>query len=313
MTTYTEYTKHLKNSDFPVLGMLAWYSVPETAEITHAEFVKLVETSDAPVKTPEVPKAADVFRRACNAAKSLKQPTGIPDVFANYTMRDAGYDDGFVFRRMVEEKVDGKNHSLGYRVLGLVSFAKKGVRASFSRDIPEDDPAIGYWDDMCKDINDFIDARMLFLTAIAVRETARRSLETTLRGTRVRPGGGVYFVAVEKAEKLEALDYVINSVDNASFHILPLIDDEKQREMLKVSFEDESVEETDRLVGEIATLLKSDKNIPAKTFTNIQQRYAEQKGRMTEYSALLNDALNRSSTSLEVANAQIRKLLDKTV
>lgn len=308
---FNEYSQHLKDANIPTLGMLAWYYVPDSAEIPHPELLQLVETSDAPIKTPQIPKPADVFRRACNSAKMLKVRSSQPDVFFNYTMRDAGYDNGFVFRIMVEEKVDSKNHSLGFRTLGLVSFSKAGVVASYSKEVDDSDEATNYWNLMRVKIDEYINVKMLYIPAIAVRESARKALEIHLLGTRVRPGGGVYFVSIDKAQKLEALDYVINNVESSSFHILPLIDDSRQREMLKESFEDESVEETTRMISDITELLKSDNNVPAKTFIAFQERYNYQKLKMSEYSTLLNDALDKSQAALDICNAQIIALLDR--
>jgi hypothetical protein len=151
----------------------------------------------------------------------------------------------------------------------------------------------------------------MVVPAIAIREAARKALENHLMGTRVRPGGGVYFINVDKSDKLEAVDHVINSVPDASFHILPLVDDKRQREMLKSSFEDESIEETKRLIDEITGILKSGDDISAKKFGMLHDRYSSQREKLTEYKNLLNDALELSSTALDVCSAQIAQLLDK--
>jgi hypothetical protein len=311
MSDYFSYTQHLKNSDVPVLGMLAWYSVPESSEINHKDFLLLVEKQNAPIKTPELPKPADVFRRACNNSKLLKVPAGVPGEFFNYTMRDSGYDEGFVFRTAVEERVDSKNHELGFRTIGQVIFSRESVNTTYSYDIPMDDPAVKHYQDMQNSIDSYVDDKALTIPAIAIRESARRALEVTLMGTRVRPGGGVYFINPDKLDKLEAVDYVINNVPNASFHVLPLVDDKRQREMLKSSFEDESIEETKRLIDDITNILKKGDDISAKKFSGLHERYTAQRDKIAEYKTLLNDALETSSAALEVCNAQIMKLLDK--
>jgi hypothetical protein len=291
--------------------MLAWYSVPESSEINHKEFLLLVEKQNAPIKTPELPKPADVFRRACNNAKMLKVPAGVPGEFFNYTMRDSGYDDGFVFRAAVEERVDSKNHELGFRTIGQVVFSRESVNTTYTYDVDMDDPAVAHYQKMQASIDSYVDDKALTIPAIAIRESARRALEITLTGTRVRPGGGVYFVNPDKLDKLEAVDFVINSVPNASFHILPLVDDKRQREMLKSSFEDESIEETKRLIDDITEILKKGDDISAKKFSGLHERYTSQRDKIAEYKTLLNDALETSSAALEVCNAQIMKLLDK--
>jgi hypothetical protein len=311
MNEYFKYTEHLKTSNVPVLGMLAWYSVPESSEIKHGDFLQLVEDNDAPIKMPEMPKPADVFRRACNAAKLLKVPADVPNEFFNFTMRDAGYDDGFVFRTAVEERVDSKNHELGFRVIGQATFSRESLKTHYSLDVDPDDSAVVHYKSMQSSIDHFVDSKAVVIPAIAIRESARRSLEVTLNGTRVRPGGGVYFINPDRLDKLEAVDYVINSVPNASFHVLPLVDDKRQREMLKSSFEDESIEETKRLIDDITNILKSDDEISAKKFSQLRSRYVDQKDKLAEYKDLLNDALETSTAALEVCNAQIMQLLDK--
>jgi hypothetical protein len=311
--SYFSYEQHLKSGTVPTLGMLAWYSVPESSEIDHKDFLFLVEKNNAPLKTPELPKSADVFRRACNNAKMLKIPAAVPGEFYNYTMRDSGYDDGFVFRTAVEERVDSKNHELGFRVIGQATFSRESVKTHYQIDdkIDPSDPAVTQFKKMQNCIDSYVDAKATTIPAIAVRESARRALENTLLGTRVRPGGGVYFINPEKLEKLEAIDVVINNVPNASFHVLPLVDDSRQREMLKSSFEDESIEETKRLIDDITDILKSGDDISARKFSSLHNRYTSQKNKLAEYKDLLSDALETSSTALDVCNAQIMQLLDK--
>lgn len=313
MNSYEQYANHLRNSSkVPLIGILAWYYVPDSAEIAHKDFVFLVESTDAPVKLPKTPKPADVFRRACNNAKILKARTGEKGIRYNYELRDAGYDDGFVWREMVEERVDAENHSLGFRIIAKATFSKEGVFTKFSPNIDHDDHAWQHYRTMADSIEAFIKARLLMLPAIAIREAARKGLEVHLMGTKVRPGGGVYFVSIEKSDKVDALAHVINSVDGASFHIMPLVDDEKQSAMLKEAFEDESVEETTRLISDITDLLKSDDMVTARKWVEIQTRYATQKAKLAEYQGILSDALSMASTQLEVANVQMLTLLEQT-
>jgi len=311
MSDYFTYSKHLKDSEVPILGMLAWYSVPESSEVNHKDFLLLVEKQNAPIKTPELPKPSDVFRRACNNSNLLKIPAGIPGEFFNYTMRDSGYDEGFVFRTVVEERVDSKNHELGFRTIGQVIFSRESVKSKYTYEVDMDDHAVPFYQQMQSSIDKYIDSKGLTIPAIAIRESVRRALEITLTGTRVRPGGGVYFINPDKLDKLEAVDYVINNIKDSSFHILPLIDDKRQREMLKSSFEDESVEETKKLIDEITVILKNGDDISAKKFSNIHERYSSQKNRISEYKKLLNDALETSTAAVEICNKQILKLLDK--
>ena len=307
---FQDYIKHLENAGVPSLGMLAWYSVPETCEVLHSSFVELIVKHDAPIHLMKPPRPDNVFKRACAKAQILKVRK-TASVFVNYNIRDAGYDDTYVYRQAVEEEVDGDNHHLGYRVLGDIMFNKKLIMLDFTPSITEDDVSYKSFETMCDSIQKYLHDKALAMNAYSIRESARRSLEHSLAATRVRPGGGIYFVSSQKSEKLLALDSVINSIEHASFHILPLVDDKKQRLMLKNAFEDESIGETQRLMSEIAEVLNSPGGVSAKTFLDFQNRYAELKDKMIEYSSLLDDALEQSSNSLSLCNTQITNLLNK--
>lgn len=310
-TAFDQYSQHLKNSSVPLLGALAWYAVPESAQITHKDYVVLVETSSAPMRLPELPASANLFRRACNNAKVLKVPSPIPGQTYNYELRDAGYDDTFVFRSLVEELVDSKQHSHGYTVLAQVIFTKDTFNLAFNMQVPADHHAMPIITQIEQSIRDYIHQKGEVIPAITTRQNVQRALERSLLGTRVRPGGGVYFVGMDKVKQLEAVEYVVNNVPTASFHILPLVDDKKQRAMLKSSFEDDSVEQTRGLIEEITELLKSGDDITARKFKDIQGRYSEQKKKLDAYQKLLSDALSRSATELDVCQAQIVTLLDR--
>lgn len=189
--SYFSYQEHLKSGSVPTLGMLAWYSVPESSEVRHTDLLMLIEKNNAPLKTPELPKPADVFRRACNNSKMLKIPAPVPGEFFNYTMRDSGYDDGFVFRTAVEERVDSKNHELGFRVIGQAIFSRESIKTHYELDSSVDastDHSVKHFIAMQNAINSYVDSKAEMIPAIAVRESARRALENTLIGTRVRPG-----------------------------------------------------------------------------------------------------------------------------
>lgn len=309
--TLFSYADEVLEGEAELLGLLAWYTVPEDAEVEHSTYVRLVEMNNAPIRTPAVPKPANVFRRACKAAKITKVPTDNPDIFHNYVLRDAGYETNFVFRRIIEETIDSSDHEIAFRDLGQAIFEKSGVSATYKRTIAEDDPALPYWDNIVAHIDNYVQTRMMSLPAIVIREGARKGLELKLNGVKVRDGGGVYFVAPDKLDKLKALDVVVNAINSCTFHILPVIDDQRQRSMLREAFENETVEDMDTLVGEITTLLRSDKNIPVKKFLEIQKRYNEKREKLDEYTALLNETMERSATAVELCGGQLKALLDK--
>jgi hypothetical protein len=312
MNNFNEYVNHLVgNSSTPLLGFLSWYNVPGAAELDYVVFNDLAEQHGAPLRKMGAPKAPDVFRRGCNAAKRTKVH-GIDDTFLNYTMRDAGCDAGFVFRNLVEERVDANNHTLGYREIAQAVFSRASENVTSTIHINSDDYAYGYATTMIGDVERFMTTRRNLMPAIQTREAVRQALEHTLSGVRVRPSGGIYFVSLDHAPELQALLSVYNDLPMCSLHILPLVDDLKQREMLQEAFESESVDETTALMAEIAELVAGGNKIPAKKFLGIQQRYAEQVDKMQQYATLLEAGLDKSRTMLDLANDQIIQLLTMT-
>ena len=310
MTTFNTYVDKINAMDTPILGMLVWYTVPVSAEISHKEFIHLIDQHKAPIDRINVPSPNNVFRRACSMAALKKQIGPTNESSCNYTMRDTGNEPSFIFKCLVEETVDGKNHVLAHRTIADISLAKDTAKIHFECKIDDNDFAWDAYTQVKDTLEGFVKGKSLVMHDLVIREAARRSVEYNLLGVRVRQGGGVYFVALDRCKELESVGNVINSIDTASFDMLPLVDDEKQREMLRVSFESESVGETQVLISEARELLKSDK-ITAKKFIEMQTRYANLKSKMATYSDILNDSLDNSKEALNIASSQINALLDR--
>lgn len=308
-TVIDSYAKQIKDSGQPILGMLAWFTVPSTAEIEYADFMNLVIDNDAPITKMKQPSPNNVFRRASSHSKLRKQPGPEDEILCNYHFKDVSYDKTYIFKCLVEEQVDKANHTLDHRTIADITFTKASHRVNFTPKIAADDYAQPAYTELVKNLKDFIANKGSKMHDLVIREAARRSLEFMLKGVRLR--GGVYFVAYEYADELNALDAVINGVEEADFHMLPLVDDQKQRGMLKNAFEDESMNQAHTLMAEIAELLESDKNVPAKKFADIQMRYSLMKDKMTEYGKLLNDNLSNAHESLTICNKQLAALTQK--
>ena len=307
----TSYAKQVQQGNNKLLGLLAWYSVPTAAEIEYAEFVKLITDNDAPISKMKPPSPNNVFRRACSHSKLNKQVGPDDEIKCNYSFGDVSYDKTYIYKAIVEEQVDKSNHTLAHRTIADITFEKASHKIVCRRKIEDDDYATPALDTLMSDMEHFVASKGTKIHDLIIRESARRALEGPLQSVGVRPGGVVYFVSNDYADELSALDTVINSVDGADFHILPLIDDQKQRGMLRNAVEDESVGKAQELMSEIAELLESDKPVPAKKFVELQERYALMYDKMGAYSKLLNDSLTGAKTSLTLCQKQISQLSKK--
>ena len=305
------YVKQVQKRDVELLGLLAWYSVPSTAEIEYADFIKLIADNDAPISKMKPPSPNNVFRRACSHSKLSKQPGPDDDITCNYMFRDVSYDKTYIYKALVEEQVDKDNHTLDHRVIADIHFDKGTHNILCKTKIAHDDYARPALDALMAAMEGFVQNKGTKIHDLIIRESARRALEGPLMSVGVRPGGVVYFVSTDKADELAALEAVINGVPEANFHILPLIDDSKQRDMLKEAFEEESIGQTRELMSEIAKALENSDGVPASKFISLQEQYAKMKDKMDAYKKLLNDSLTEADTTLTLANQQIVALSKK--
>lgn len=311
MTNYAEYTNHLRESDTPLIGMLAWYGVSDTARVFVQELLKKVEETDAPIKVPQLAKPADVFRRATKQAQRNKVPTGKPGTFYNFLIRDVGYDDEYVRRHLVAEQVDSQHRDLDYEILSRITFEKATRKLEFQDSDEQDLATLETVAEIKQSISQFIDENSLTIATVVLRSIIRNCLETTLLGTSVRQGGGVYYISMDFAESLEAAWHVLNSFDGVSLHILPLVDDEKQRAMVREAFSSEATGTANTLIAEISDLLKESGPVTAKKYTDIAQRYGDLRDKLDSYSDVLEDNLGVARSALELAGKQMKALLDK--
>lgn len=312
MTDYKNYTDHLLNSETPFIGALSWYSVSDSARVQHPDLIKWVEEFDAPIKVPAVAKPGDVFRRATKQAQRNKVPTGKPGTFYNFMIRDLGYDDNFVRRMLVAEQVDSKDRDVDYDKLSKITFNKINREITFEDYDERDDATLKVTSDIKDFITSFVAENSFTVAPVVIRSIIRVCLETTLNGTAVRPGGGVYFLSLDRLEELEAAYKVFTNLDGASIHYHPLVDDERQRAMVKEAFQSECEDSIRDLVSDAQDLLKLDGPVPARQFSELSNRLKATKSKLGVYSSILEGQLSKTESDLEIARAQIEKLLEKT-
>lgn len=286
------------------LGRLVWYSVSEV-KIAHEALCKDLLTVGLNAYLPRPPSDTDVFRRVCTAAQRKRVPTGDPDVYNNYTVRDVGYDAKTLHKTIVRETVDTKGKKLDHdSEMCKVVFTK--ATATVQIDCNGTDPVAS---EMATQIDTDYHAEKGMMNSYGVRELIRRIL-LNVNATNVRgSGGGVYFVSEEHGDKLDALEKLAELLPGTCMvHSLPLIDDTKQREMLRRAFESESVEEIDRLVDEIAELTKAGKKISKDRYATYLEAFHAAKAKAKEYGELLETSLDSNGSRLKIFQRQVMNL-----
>lgn len=316
--SYTDHllAQHIANPGL-FLGMLIWYTVPESVWVNYNDFTAQCMKLSAPVDIRKAPKASDVFLRACTTVEASykKRPVSPYAVhqtgaaYSNYLIRKAGSDADWICKQVVVEYVDLGDHQLSFEVLGDIRFHKS------THEMICQPTGIGYADDtfatITDDIRSYYNEREMLLTPYTIREAFRRALEGPMLALSVRTAGGVYYVNSQQGENLSALERLANEVEGMTFHILPLIDDSSQRAMLKAAFEDDSVGELQRLMGDINDVIETKGSLTTKQLVAFQERYDEYRKRTREYSDILDDSLDTASASLLLCKESIKNAFSK--
>lgn len=298
------------------LGRVAYYAITEESYVDHSTFCQALLSVGLNALLPPVPRQRDIFKRACTAAQRKRVPTSQPGVFVNFMLREVGKDADNVWRRVVAETVDANGRTLTYIEMFDVHFYQPDGSIKITP-WPDGEPAdlpdaaiITEATIITETIRTLYVGWQNTLTPFAVRELIRKIIRG-LSATVMRDG--LYFVREAHAAKIEALETVVNATPGGSiFHSFPVIDDSKQREALRKAFEAESVEQVDRLLGDIREIMiDSDKRITSDRFAGLKMEYDGLRRKCAEYSDLLDTALVETASRLEIMDAALFELMGR--
>ncbi len=306
--SFANYRRRMKSSSMPCLGELCWYTVAEALKIKHAAFLALCTQHGLEEFAPKMPKDVDVFRRACTKAQRKRIPVPNTDVFENIMVRDVKSAAGHFWKHIVIETVDGDNRRLDHEAVIEVHFdpdlpdtlelTSLGAHRA-SADLVAQEIAAGYaeWRGM--------------VYGYSVREFIRAVVMST-GATVVRPSGGVYFVMEPKLDTIAKLDEIVTHFaeklpdGDLILHTVPLIDDARQREMLRAAVEAETAADIDKFVKEIDELLDDDRATDAR-FAELAARKNALKAKTEEYATLLSDTLGGTELRMKKLESSLKR------
>lgn len=319
MNTFQETIEQLKKYGSEMwIGRICWFSVTEKIDITYHDFHKAILSNFSGITLqpdlPAYPKAADIFSRACTAAQQSNVPSELVSSNKyNYLLRPTGSDTQSIYRTIVRETIDKQGHRLEYHELIRVTFDRKTEKVSFAPCKNNDIVYDLHCGKICEEILSYVQKEANKITVWSVNDCVRRFLIHKLQATMLRKG--TYFVNEQHSAALDALDKTLNSLgEGLYFHYLPLLDDSKQREMIRQAFEDESLDQIAELVSEMGIIISSHNTngdkITAKRFATYQVEYSRLKERLESYTNLLNDKLDGVDSELEIMQMSLTSLLD---
>jgi hypothetical protein len=298
------------------LGYLVWYTVSNQAQILHSEFVATVVANlddFVDIRLPPAPRQVDVFKRACTENQRRNQPATDDDhTSTEYMIRDVSANSTEIVRILVRESRDSEGEQLDYDELVKLRFLRKSekiVIEAIDAGWGNDDVAV----EIVNDVESYFESQTGILTAFAIRKYIRDLIHAEVYGISVKDSGGVYFVGSKYANIVAILCGIIDGLNGSSFQMVPIVDDSKQREMLKAAFEEDSIGEIDKLIGKMTEILQADEKtkLTVDAYATFKASFDVIKNRVLEYSDLLDEAMETTASRLEIADEIMFDLIGK--
>ncbi len=148
-----------------------------------------------------------------------------------------------------------------------------------------------------------------FLDAQTIRQMVRRQLEL-MRAFLLRRNGSVYFIPADEEERAVALCELLDWISSDSgFHILPLIDTAKQREMIQAAFEDEVHESAQTMLNTLSEALHNEEAVTSAAWVDFMSKKEALQARALEYSDLIDREFIKAGTELTLLDETMTELL----
>lgn len=307
---YREQAEQIGSDAF--LGRLFWYSL-SNVRLPHTKMLRLLHQCGIMTQLPLPPTDVDVFKRVCTSVKRNKIPWNSSEHYANFIMREFR-DDAAVTRRIVREIVDSKGKRLSFTEMADVIFRRADASLHYvpidgSITIPPD-PDESPASAMFCEISEQYALWQGCMNPAGVRWWIRGFI-LNLGATMVREGGGVYFVAEDRVRDLDGLEQLaalITSEDHGQveFHSLPLLDDGKQRDMVRRAFEAETCDAIDAMLVDVIAI--GDEKITTDRYAKMLTEYQQLMSRTKDYEALLENTLATTGTRLQLFQKALLRL-----
>ena len=286
-------------SDDLILGHIAWWTVTKP-RVTHTELLEAVTDLDLdPAIVPKPPRLGDAFKRACRYSERSGVP--MPHLLnhtGNFLVRKVSQDVDEIERHLILEIVDPNGRKLEYiDAAHLILNRNTGELKTNVKKVHDDlKPLVmGVLEDLW---NEFQDATK-YIEAQVIRRMIRDQVDL-IAGIPVRREGSVYFVPRSGSAKLSRLEELVDTVLNngSAMHALPLVDTDKQREMVKGAFESEVHDESVQMIAELQRIKDSKKPITPRAWAAFKERFGWLKQRADEYGELVDIEMQKAELEM---------------
>jgi hypothetical protein len=320
IANYTEAIANLPQEAF--LGSLIYFSI-SGADVNLANARR--DLANAGLSVDGLRKnlrPVDAFRKATNDFKK-RFPKTKAGIASELMVRPVGEDGAQAYRHLVLERTvvqQGKKRRLFYDKVGELTFtrgAKKngeyeghGVEAKRMTNhiaSPLTDEEDQWLTEKLVTFRDRYDHLLAYMDSHAVRTFVREYIYG-LSGICVKGSGGLYFVGQGRAMELAKLGEWVRGI-GSEFQTIELLNLADKRDMILQAFEEETIEEVERLMSEVGKILQDpDRKIEEKTFDAYALRAAEMAQKIGEYNKMLGSRADRAAAEVSMYSQQVLSL-----
>lgn len=322
LTAVDSYTQAIDNlPDEAFLGVLLWFSVSQAdvnLKEAHDHLTSLgLNTSNM----RQVLRPVDAFRKSTREFAHKFKP--VDGIRSEIMVRPVGEDGDQAYRHLILERAvveGGKKRRVFYEKVGEVVFTRgtkkngeysgyrvESMRTTQNLGQPLTDAEDQWLTSHLADFQDRFDHLLHYMDSHAVRSFVRDYIGG-LSGTCVKESGGLYFVRQDHADTVRKLGEWVRGL-GSEFHQLPLLNLVEQRQMIMSAFEDETIKEVERLMGEVANILSDpSRSVEERTYDSYGLKAAELSAKVKEYNTMLGARAERASTEIGLYATQVLQL-----
>ena len=299
--------------DSVLLGKLVLFTITDekiTRQVLESRFLALGLDTD--MLPPEI-KPIDAFKKATSEAKEKYPLPG--DRQAIVLCRDVNSTTEYVRRQITREVKDARARTLSYSKAidctfyrartvtdqnGRQRVQKGSERVQIKIDPTNLDAAeLAAVKQIAKNIEDRYSEYYSHLDGNRLRATVRDYLKH-LNAIEIK--GGVYFVHINHSDELNRLSTLVSGLGGGCMmHTIPLVDIERERQMVALAFEREASESLQEIAQECAALKANRKSISPTAYARIKQRYDAVVEKANEHMVTLQVSHDITGAAAEVA------------
>jgi hypothetical protein len=321
MSGYTDELKGLNLPDDAFLGSLLYFSISNADVDLEAARNELANAGLSTETLRKNLRPIDAFSKS--SREMGRKFKTVNDIRSELMVRPVGADGEQAHRYLMLERAvsqNGKKRRVFYEKVAEISFTRGIKKAGeYTGHFVESRRTTDYlgepltaeedaWLTAC--LNTFKERYEHYLTHLdshAVRSYVREYIYD-LSGTCVKESGGLYFIKQEHSDQVAKLSSWVKSI-GSEFHSLPLLNLADQREMILEAFEDETIKEVERLLGEVSKILGDpDRTIEERTYDAYALRAAELSGKVMEYNQMLGARADRAQIEVTAYAQQMMSL-----